>query len=272
MSDWSFGASVPYQRLGTVLAITDVGVRAGTIVNTKGTWHDLGVLAIDAGQMAINLHDYSDSFNNMMIDIGIGDPGQESTIFGNLTATKSNVFQTRILTLPTIAPSGAHVVARAQNDGTAGTPQINIGILIYGINFKNPSPPRSTVHYGPSVSLSRGVLVDPGASANVKSAWVEITSGTSIDHSSLLITIQGDTDTVKPAGNALIDIGIGTSGNEVVILPNLPSTFASSDDHLPVMFGPFLLSIPSGTRIVARVQSSDTSGTRQIYVDVIGHK
>jgi hypothetical protein len=269
--DWAWGYSVPYQRIGTIVSIDGPQVRAGTIVNQKGSWHTLGVTNFLVDQFDISLSDYNDTFANMLLDIGLGPTGNEQVAIANMTYGMPGVALARRWTVPIRIPSGTRVSARAQND-TAGTVSARITMQARGANGQNPTSSQSSVHYGTSTTLSRGTLVDPGGTANVKGAWTEITPGTSTSHSSVTIVVQGNNASPKSIGNALIDVGIGPLGNETVVIPNLPSTIGASADHLPIVFGPFLLSLPPGTRIVARAQSTETGSTRQVYINILGHK
>jgi hypothetical protein len=125
------------------------------------------------------------------------------------------------------------------------------------VNFSSPgSGLCNAVAYGTTLgSYNAGLTGLPSnASANQKGAWTQLTSGTSYDSNFAVIMLGANSNT-NPQETLLIDVGIGASGSEIPILNNLPlwvygqygGTFYSV--AIP-------LSIPAGTRISARAQSS----------------
>jgi len=101
------------------------------------------------------------------------------------------------------------------------------------------------------------------SSAHTKGSWTQLLSSLPFSADGLLITIYGSTAT---AGREyLIDIGIGPTDNEIVLIPNLPWSM-NSTMRLKTWQAYFPLSVPVGTRISARVQCS--TGDSAIYVQV----
>lgn len=97
-------------------------------------------------------------------------------------------------------------------------------------------------------------------SANVKGAWGELIAATSQRISSLLVVIGNGSGTAR---DFRIDLGIGASGSEVVLVPDLLYSVASdvgpSTYSLPVR-------IPQGSRIAGRVQCSFASATCNVAI------
>ena len=103
-------------------------------------------------------------------------------------------------------------------------------------------------------SYSAGSTITAGA-ANTKGGWVEFFASIAFEVSAFEIITR------LPSGstnyNYLIDIGIGAAGSEVVIVSNLylsRETYYNSDVLIRLPF-----SIPQGTRISIRCQSSQAS-------------
>ena len=104
------------------------------------------------------------------------------------------------------------------------------------------------------------ITVDPGATANTKSAWVEAIASCNFNIKQLDFFVW-QTVSKDPSVTYLIDIGIGASGSEVVIIPNYyiigPAWSAAKYPTLTK----FDVNIPAGTRIAIRLQSDYTAAT-----------
>jgi len=115
-------------------------------------------------------------------------------------------------------------------------------------------------------SNTRGTAVAPGA-ANTKGSWVELSSGLAADIS--LLTVMGlISPNLTTPNYYAVDIGIGAIGSEISLISNLMFHAASSWNY---RFYQFPLSIPEGTRVVARCQALDvTSVDKNIYICLTG--
>jgi hypothetical protein len=70
-----------------------------------------------------------------------------------------------------------------------------------------------------------GTDITPNATANTKGSWVELTA--SLDHDTtggIIITLGSIESSTTSEGSYLVDIGIGGSGSEEVVLSNLKFT------------------------------------------------
>ena len=108
-----------------------------------------------------------------------------------------------------------------------------------------------------------GTVVAPSATAATKGSWVSL--GTlSADAVALrvMVSIAGEGAT---GGNGAFDIGIGTSGSQVVLVANLVCPVKSGNNTQAVVQFLLPLSLPSGTQIWARSAYSAASATG-IYV------
>jgi len=115
-------------------------------------------------------------------------------------------------------------------------------------------------------SNTRGTAIAPGA-ANTKGGWVELSSGLAADIS--LLTVMGlMSPSLTTPNYYAVDIGIGTIGSEIALISNLLFHAASGWDY---RFYQFPLSIPEGTRVVARCQALDVTGVdKNIYICLTG--
>lgn len=97
------------------------------------------------------------------------------------------------------------------------------------------------------------VLTDP-AGTNAKTAWEEICATTSAHGHGLAVSLF----TGGGQNDMLFDIGIGSSGSEVVLLSNIYSS-ANNNAGQVKNFYYFPVTIPPGSRLAARQQSTSTT-------------
>lgn len=91
---------------------------------------------------------------------------------------------------------------------------------------------------------------------HTKGLWTEVVAATTRDIS--IIGIEaGGTSTAATNTSTLLDIGVGASLSEVVIVPNLAIGYAWSGYRLPVW-------VPKGSRIAIRCQSAVT--VKQVFL------
>jgi hypothetical protein len=115
-----------------------------------------------------------------------------------------------------------------------------------------------------SQTNSRGTSVTPGGSPGVEGSYAQLISAASntVNASGLLVSIS-----VGGLIRYMVDIAVGAAGSEVIIAPNL---YAEGGVGLRQNFQYFLpISIPAGTRIAARAQSTGTAAAF-VLVDLVG--
>lgn len=109
---------------------------------------------------------------------------------------------------------------------------------------------------GIDASVSAGTSIVGSGTANTKGAWVQLVASTASDSWGMIAQIQYR-GTTNLSDDFLIDIGIGGSGSEVVLVGNL---LASTNAVRQGLYETFLpIAIPSGTRVSARCQNNSTS-------------
>jgi hypothetical protein len=104
------------------------------------------------------------------------------------------------------------------------------------------------------------VTLTSGSTAGTKGAYTQLIASTAADAYCLWIWARGVAVSAGD-GRCLIDVAVGPSGSESVILPdlNFGAAPASNTAHERVMAIPIY--IPKGTRIAARCQRDTASGT-----------
>jgi hypothetical protein len=125
-----------------------------------------------------------------------------------------------------------------------------------GPSLNNASTPAS----------STGISLTANAAVNTKAAtWTELIASTVQDAGWLLIQLSPTSGT---APSYLVDIGVGASTAEQVLIPNIYMFQSISTTRLQTDWV-FPVNIPAGTRISARSQSSIASATSVIAVQTL---
>lgn len=202
--------------------------------------------------------------SSTLMDIAIGAAGSEVNIVQNLGVGYKNLSNV-IFFIPVFIPKGQRVSFRAR--GAQVSKSINARFTFLRSKDKNRSMPTRLNTIGANTATSSGIaLTAPGAS-NVKSAWTEITSSTTEAFQGFLLTVQGAQSINLPNNNVLLDVAIGSAGNEQII---------SADNHVVIgaaesvdLPRPLTMvrHIPAGTRISCRYARSGALSV----VDVIFH-
>jgi hypothetical protein len=117
------------------------------------------------------------------------------------------------------------------------------------------------INYG--AAAAGGTTATPGTTAGTKGAWVQLTAATTVDASWLLVCLAQASNT----GNIFFDIGVGASGSELVLIPNLycgGEGYATADYLIPCP-------IKAGSRIAIRCSSTVASDlAAECYLSTFG--
>lgn len=111
------------------------------------------------------------------------------------------------------------------------------------------------------------------ASANTKGSWAQVSSAVPFDVHAVWISLGGMGSDFQTTG-ALVDIGIGASGSEAVIIPNLLCSLncGSSSTTPGGQFGGVMVPcyIPKGQRLAIRCQASTGGRSVSLITNLIG--
>ncbi len=126
--------------------------------------------------------------------------------------------------------------------------------------------PQAIQAFVPEVSQSAAVTVTANATPHTVGAWMELIASNGAETQWLgvtaLNTSASGTDTA-----ALLDIGIGAGGSEVVVVASLPVGFANTT---PGYFHLVPLRIAKGARVAARMRATITADTASIIATTLG--
>ena len=111
-----------------------------------------------------------------------------------------------------------------------------------------------------------GTVITAHATAHTKGSWTEVDASLAFDVTSF--KVGGDNTGVSATDSSqLLDIGIGTSGNEKVLVANIPTGYGAVAGALHAHFPIF---IPAGTRVSARLQSVITVDIHELVIYLFG--
>lgn len=262
------------QTLGAVTGTsTGTLVTASATVNTKGAWVSLGTPSFPFDSLSVFLGG-SSAAADYVVDLGIDDGA--GNVFAvaedlRLGALKGAADLFLNYQLPLRLPNGVPVSARCACSTASGT----LRALVVGTS----AGPLSAGGFSRCIALytpatSRGVTIDSGATANTKPAtWTQTQAATSHEVDAIMIGIGPNADVTRTtATTGLLDIGVGASGSEFALASNLLWGFTTtSDTPFPNVVGPLPLGIPAGSRVSARMQSTNaTAGDRTVDLAVWG--
>lgn len=124
-------------------------------------------------------------------------------------------------------------------------------------SYFNPSP--KTVQI-----VSTAVTVTAGATSHTKGAWTQLIASTSSQANCLRLQVFTNQSGVATEG--LIDIALGASGAETVIISNAVGGAINSSFQSTIADQVFFVDIPAGSRISARTQNVVGSRNANVYI------
>lgn len=261
------------QDVVTSTASDGVVCTSNASANTKGTWVTSTSYKPTFSWNLLKINVYNRSASDHVFDIGIDDgSGNRYVICPDLRVPGlrgARMASVQYL-LPLHVPVGKQLAFRCA-DATGGLAVcMTIGGYSNGI-YGAQGYSRMVSLYTPS--SSRGVDVDPGATAHTKGSWTQLTASSSDRIVGLLFAV-GLANDIARAANArgVIDIGIGAGGSErVLFADNLIVSETVGDAWYPILHGPFPCDVPAGTRFAARFQNEvNTASDRLCDIAVWG--
>lgn len=242
-----------------------------TAANTKGAWTQLTASApIDAQWLILSGIAEFLSGSMASVDLGIGGAGSEVALVNNYVLESSGNSPTQSVLLPANISAGTRVAIRGQSNFAGADNGLQAMAILSGAMEASPCHSGLVDTYGFDAANTKGTIIDPGGVANTKGAWVEITSSLTNDIAGFWVQFDGGDVPKSGTTNAsmLVDIGIGGSGSEQVILPNftcdrLCNTNMTTVTPISIPYIP--MPIPAGTRVAIRAQSSTTTATNRLF-------
>lgn len=114
------------------------------------------------------------------------------------------------------------------------------------------------------VQRSATVTVTADVTIHTKGAWTELIASTTADSDTLTLFVVNSQSGVATQG--LIDIGVGSAGNEVVVVGNAVGGQINNQASIQKVDQCFPVFIPKGSRVAARIQNVVSSRTASVNV------
>jgi hypothetical protein len=271
MTNWGnlFQLSQPAKLADTTDYVTNL-VQA-VAANTKGSYVEIDASTPhDSEGLIIEFAGLSYASDNLF-DIAIGAISSEIDIISNILISQTASFQiSRRFEFPLKIKAGTRISGRSQGiSALANNFRISVHLLRGSWSYSRGFAVCDT--YGANTGDSGGIVVDPGATPDTKSAWEEISSGISRDIKGFILCIGNRNIATRPSASSYwnVDVGVGAEGSEEIIFPDwMLCTYSGSDLLLPC-FTPFIpIHLLSGSRISVRVASDVTDATYRL-IDVV---
>lgn len=245
-------------------------VSAPGSTNTKGSYTQLiASTAHDASGLLLSGYFTAPSGAGYgLIDIAIGAASSEQVLISNIAVNRqtSNAMGWPPILIPCSIPAGARVSARYQASQTSATCVLSAQAVGGMLNY--PILANRSETLGADTSTSKGTSIDPGGTANTKGSYVQMAASTAFASKWAILSFTADSPSTL-GWNWLIDVAVGASSSEQIVVPNLwvPSAGLAGGLCIARVFMP--LAIPAGTRVAMRCQSdTNTTGSRQLLATI----
>jgi hypothetical protein len=246
-------------------------ITAAASADTKGSYSQIiASTAFDAHAMLLHVgRETGTAGIQFLIDLAVGGAGSEQIIIPNyLFSRGNNESSDAAILLPISIPAGSRIAARCQCSTASAV--VKITLHLFGGDLWTPGGLSRVEACGAVTTDSGGSGIDPGASANTKGAYGPLITSTAFDYKGIFVCIGGNKNSViGTLTRGRMDISVGPSSSEQVILPDLQFVAGTAGDaYMPGVYPFFPIAIPAGSRIAVRAQSSNTDATDRIF-DVV---
>lgn len=238
----------------------------GAAISVPGSWTELKAsTSFETTHIVVTLDDPNGG-NGLFVDLAVGASGSEVAIAIGLfyrTDTSSHLRSSgSSYSMPIRIPAGSRVAARLM--GAAASRTLRIAVQAFGGAGILPSY-QGMERLGGTYSTGNG--------SGSKGSWIEALASTTREYKALhlawgTIDFNNGQSTVS-----LIDLGVGGSGSEIVLVPDL---FSAASNVSGVCFNSYRTAfipgrIPAGTRIAFRGQVATSNGNRYTVLFMYGY-
>jgi len=187
----------------------------------------------------------------VLLDLAIGAMGSEVIILDDQYTAWRNVSggsgRGSSLSFPMTVPLGSRISVRVSDTNVAVVHEMTLTI-------SDETRPVAVS----SSSDSSGVVIVSAGVVDTYGAWAELIASTTLRRRWIVVSMFQDI-AFRPAE---LDIGIGSAGNEVPIMKDLPFQKSDGDDGVSSsVYFSLPIDVPAGTRIAARVKDDNVNTT-----------
>lgn len=267
---WSGGLHLANAKDAGSDSTTSTGawLTSGGSAFTVGGWTELiAATTNDTAWVMVHANVNSSSGSFLAFDIAVGASGNETAVASKLVSNQVGGSGT-IYMFPLTIPAGTRIASRFSSDFSTDTANINLTLFDDVAGSAHAGGIVDT--YGFSSSSNNGVAVDPGSTTNTKGAYAQISASLTYDIAGFFMGFDGRNKTAGTAGRVkmLMDVAVGASGSEKVILPN----FVRMNDygsgwglHYPDASPYIPVPIKAGTRVAVRAQADQNTSPDRIF-------
>lgn len=267
MADFPLGGANKSFSSGFGATSGGVAVVASTSANTKGVYAELDASTeSDSSGMFVTLTPQTSSSNyDALFDVAVGGAGSEVVVLENYhfstDAAGGGPIRSRYVHVPISIPSGTRLSARYQTT-TTDADETDCVINLMVPSFESNPGYGGIVTYGANTGTSLGTPIDAGATLNTQGAWVEF-SASSEAFTGFFLSVGGNGNSAAASANWLVNVGVGSAGNEEIIANGVPAKSSSFEDwHVTGQF--YNIAIPSGSRIAMQMQGSNNNSVDRV--------
>jgi hypothetical protein len=254
MSEWALrGAGSRYVTLGSNPTLSNGTSIPGTTAHVKTGYIDLGNAPFDCAALLVTFSQCSTASAHLT-DIALGEAGSERIVAENLwwSSVTGVTFRGAPYLLPIHIQNRARISARTQAATLNATGRIMVHCIAAGLP-EGASLGRMVTR-GATVSTTMGTTIAPGATAHTDSSWVNF-GNAPFNVTGLIIAAGTDNLATTSRGSTtmLMDLGIGESGSERLVLEDYFLSGISTDDNVHPQVSQLLpVRIPNRARIAVR--------------------
>ncbi len=217
----------------------DTSDSAGTAVtcgvDSKGSYTEIVASTSAAAKGIWICFNQAQQLKYYAMDVAFGADGSEVVEWANLlVANVRSVTGSNSFYFPCDIPSGTRIAVRGQTSGTSGSEIIDTVIILSTEGTPGVTSPTYETYgvtLGADDPYSTGI--DPGGTINTKAtSFTEIEAASASDMEQLLIMFDNNENAAMATANWLVDIAIGASTSEVVVVANWPLSSNATTDEL----------------------------------------
>lgn len=220
MADWGHVDISRFSKDDAASSSYFTTITSSGSANTKGSYTTVvASLPFDISGFFMKLI-YGSNFS-ILLDVSIGAAASEVVVLPDIPLEATigigggGFFTSGMVYVPLRLPGGTRIAMRSQSNAGGSTTRVRMQLIAAAMS---PGPGFSLVERAGSLpGSSQGQLVTAGASS-AKGSWAQLTSSLAINGKHIVLFATGNTGSQAEFG---IDIGVGGSGSEVVIMEDL---------------------------------------------------
>lgn len=243
------------------------------LAHSQGVWSQVvAALSEDVGFVRVtNASQLSSSGANTsaLLNLGVGAALSEVVVLDSLGVGWVNNQTTSVhpgWLIPIFIAKGSRVAAQFQCAVAAQAASFRFEFFA-PVDGLIPSAKVSALNA--NTATSRGTDLSTPASTNTKGDWTELVASTAEPYAALSVSIQGAGDTLQTTSTNTVDIAVGASGAEIIVVPDI-HVDVSSQEHLrpsqPLVHSFPGGVLPKGSRIAARFAQSASGSSLDVIV------